>query len=146
MRSNGSPGVYAVPPRRLAQGPVIVQPLEVPSGPVSNTVLGNLTIKLALIMFLGRWRDNLFCCFSQCAPSCLMSFFCPCIMIGQMCQRMQLSSCSMVFTFFVALYIFLAIMSSFISTSVEGVFFLALGVVMCALRARILVQRFRSFQ
>lgn len=38
----------------------------------------------------GAWSSSLFGCFNNVIPSCVLSFFCPCIMWGQIVVRAQI--------------------------------------------------------
>jgi len=52
-----------------------------------------------------KWRDGICDCLSQCAPSCLMSFFCPCVMLGQIQEKMGLGKCMVIVLAYIAGYL-----------------------------------------
>jgi len=58
---------------------------------------------------VGQWKSSLFCCLEQIAPSCLMSFFCVCIMSGQLSEKIGWRRCGWVVSVFIAV-IFICIM------------------------------------
>jgi len=40
-----------------------------------------------------QWKDGLFECCNNCVPSCCMSYWCPCVITGQMRQKMNVGAC-----------------------------------------------------
>jgi hypothetical protein len=38
----------------------------------------------------GQWSSGFFCCLQNIVPSCILSFFCPCMMWGQVVVRSQI--------------------------------------------------------
>src|SRR3546814_2375119 len=38
----------------------------------------------------GEWSSSLFACYQNILPSCVVSFFCPCVMFGQLVVRAQI--------------------------------------------------------
>jgi Cys-rich protein (TIGR01571 family) len=89
----------------------------------------NLADHLYLPGFEGvpfeHWRDPIWCWCNQCIPSCCMSFFCPCILAGQVAEKMRwMKCCSVVNCAFGSVFLFF--MFAFILRSQSVLIFIGL--------------------
>jgi len=86
------------------------------------------------------WKDGVFDCVSQCAPSCCMSFWCPCVMIGQMSQKLGMQKCQtvvLIYALGATLIIILSAVAPARASWINFFFALALFIMTCTLRVEI---------
>ena len=116
-QSYSGPGVYTQQPVHVVQAQP--QPLPyydqngnlVPYGsPLSPTTNGGI-----LPSHLGVWRADFFERAFTCKPDCLMSWFCPCFVVGQLSDKLKLFSdvSYMNYTFIVGIYFALLLLSHY---------------------------------
>jgi Cys-rich protein (TIGR01571 family) len=60
---------------------------------------------------IGAWQHSLFSCLQQIMPSCIMSFFCPCILLPTLLEKMRIMK-SYSFIFISTILFFLCIYAS----------------------------------
>jgi len=60
-----------------------------------------------------QWKDGLCDCMDQCAPSCCMATWFPCILLGQIQQKFHERSCAQTVVFFTAAYIMYYLLAAF---------------------------------
>jgi Cys-rich protein (TIGR01571 family) len=78
----------------------------------------------------NEWSDSTFNCLSQIIPSCLLSTFCPCILLGQIAEAIHFAPCVCIFsTYFVIVILFLVFLivsslNALILWSISGLFLL----------------------
>jgi len=85
----------------------------------------------------GNWKDGLCDCCSQCSPSCCLATWCPCILLGQIYQKLNQGKCVHVVAAFVAGYLLYSILLVTIpqaANSINGIIAIGLFVLTCALR------------
>ncbi|KAF0716190.1 Aste57867_2977 [Aphanomyces stellatus] len=76
---------------------------------------------------VGSWKADIFGCFADIAPNCLMSFFCPCISLAQTLHRVGMYTYTNVLLVWGGLYLLSWILYFF--QSATGWFAVSLGVV-----------------
>lgn len=59
---------------------------------------------------VGGWKDSTLNCLIQIIPSCCMSFYCSCVMAGQISQKLNVMQCRYVVLLFVIVYFLIIIL------------------------------------
>lgn len=63
----------------------------------------------------GHWRDGLCDCFTNIFPSCAMSFFFQCVVLGQISENINFAPCGIVCCGYVGLWILFLILSAYLA-------------------------------
>jgi Cys-rich protein (TIGR01571 family) len=82
------------------------------------------------------WNDSLFSCFNNLLPSCFMSFFCQCILLGQISQASGFAPCLIVGCGYVGFFIFFLILGAYLF-GIQALLWVTIAFLIWALRKRV---------
>ncbi|KAF0704194.1 hypothetical protein DYB37_013119 [Aphanomyces astaci] len=77
-------------------------------------------------LVVGRWKADIFACFNQVVPNCLLPTFCPCVSLAQTLHRVGMYTFNNVLIVFAALYAAHVVLS-FIQTSSSSILWSWIG-------------------
>lgn len=122
---------------------VFIHPtIVVTNQPMGASNIGNSTLPTFEHVQMNRWKDDWCACFNQCVPSCLMTWFCCCVMSGQISQRIGFMNCGLVVSGWVAILIFYYIIAQFAYVNLAYVVWAIAAIFIWQLR-RVFRQKFQ---
>ncbi|RHY34231.1 hypothetical protein DYB28_013614 [Aphanomyces astaci] len=71
-------------------------------------------------LVVGRWKADVFGCFTDCVPNCLMASCCPCVSLAQTVHRIGMYTFTNALLVFGALYITTSVLSILQSSSMSS--------------------------